>query len=387
MLTIAEIGNACVGCRSCEQSCPTNCITMQENREGFLYPKINETLCILCSKCVRSCPVSKPYNNYEKPLATYALIQKDEISLFDSASGGVSDVLAREVLHRGGYVYGAAYNDELVVHHIEIKNDHDRKRIQSSKYVQSDLTNTYSKVKQHLQDDHLVLYTGTPCQISGLYSFLGKDYSNLYTMDIICHGVPSPKFFRKYLKWQEEKMGERILQYNFRSKERRGWGTQYLLKIKTKTKTKTMTLAIDKYGKHFLAGDCYRECCYECRYANIHHPADLAVGDFWGIEQCHPELPTKLGVSSVIVETEKGEQLISWLQEKMQCIPVTIDDVLIKQGNLKKPTTRPLERDDFYSDIDSEDYISYIKVGLQVKERLKSLLPAKMIKLIKRFIR
>lgn len=167
-----------------------------------------------------------------------------------SASGGAADSAAKMILQMGGVVYGAAYDKQLAVNHIEIRTDAEREKIQSSKYVQSDLKDCYTRVKRCLMEEKKVLFTGTPCQIAGLYAFLGGDKPNLYTVDLICHGVPSPKFFKKYLEYQNKQTDGRVIYFNFRSKDKRGWGTQYLLKLKTKAKIKTKTkiLSLDRYG-------------------------------------------------------------------------------------------------------------------------------------------
>ena len=153
-------------------------------------------------------------------------------------------------MDKNGVVYGAAYDHDLKVSHIEVTETSEAKRLQSSKYVQSDIGNTYKQAKLKLQEGHIVLFTGTPCQIAGLYSFLDKTYENLFTIDLVCHAVPSPLLFEKYLEWYGNKIGEKVESYNFRSKQKRGWGTQYL--VKTKTKIKTNILSLDRYGKHFM---------------------------------------------------------------------------------------------------------------------------------------
>ncbi len=380
--TVAAIGNDCVGCRSCEQSCPKKCISMKEDTEGFLYPSIQYGKCVQCGVCLKKCPVGKPYRNERDPLKAYAFKEKDSGRLFNSASGGVSDAAVGAILERGGAAYGAAYDDELTVKHIEAIDEDGRRRLQSSKYVQSDLNDCYTRVKKQLEIGRLVLFTGTPCQVAGLYAYLGEEHENLYTIDLICHGVPSPKFFKKYLEWQGKQMGGRVIYYNFRSKEKRGWGTQYL--IKTRTKAKTKTLSLDRYGKHFMAGDCYRESCYQCGYANIHHPADITAGDFWGVEQRYPEFASRLGVSAILINSKKGELLLEMIRDYAEIIEISIEDALIKQGNLKHPTLRAKARDEVYREIDTDQFIDNLKVGLQTKERVKALLPAAAVRLIKR---
>ncbi|MCD8335810.1 MAG: Coenzyme F420 hydrogenase/dehydrogenase, beta subunit C-terminal domain, partial [Lachnospiraceae bacterium] len=346
---IEQIGKRCTGCRVCEQVCPQKCITMQPNTEGFLYPLIDKDKCIHCGLCLKKCAQNEKYASSITPTEFNAFKNKNNAELFRSASGGVSDVAAKVVLMNGGVVFGAAYTDELEVKHIGISEDSDRPKLQSSKYVQSDTGDCYTQAKSYLETGRWVLFTGTPCQIDGLYHFLGKDYENLYTIDIICHGVPSPLFFKKYVEYMGKKMNGKLIEYNFRSKEKRGWGTQYLARTKTKTKTKTRILSLDKYGRHFMAGDCYRECCYQCQYADIHkRPGNLTIGDFWGVNKTHPEMSSELGVSSVVVNNGRGLQLIEIMRDYADIIPITKSDVLEKQGNLTRATKRPESRDTFY---------------------------------------
>lgn len=385
MKTIECIGIKCVGCRSCEQSCPVHSIKMQINKEGFLYPVINKITCVECGICLNKCPQNNSHKIERIPLKAYAFKEKDSERIFRSASGGVSDVVAGVILENGGVVFGAAYDRELCVKHIEVKNEEDRKRIQSSKYVQSDTLDTYSLVKQYLKTDKIVLYTGTPCQIDGLYRYLGEDFPNLFTLDLICHGVPSPLFFKRYIEYQESIFGEKIETFNFRSKDKRGWGTQYLLKIKTETKTKTKTLSLDKYGKQFMDGNCYRESCYDCKYANLHRPGDLTVGDFWGIDDVKSSFSSDLGVSSVLVNTKNGLELINRIKNKAVLLEVSINDVLIKQHNLKDSTKREDNRNQFYKNIDNKDFIEKLRIGLNINERVKQWIPKNIIRKLKKY--
>ena len=298
-----------------------------------------------------------------------------------SASGGAADSVAKTILQMGGVVYGAAYDEQLAVSHIEVTDEAEREKLQSSKYVQSDPKDSYAKVKQRLSEGKTVLFTGTPCQIAGLYAFLGGNPENLYTVDLICHGVPSPKFFKKYLEYQNKQTAGRVIYFNFRSKDKRGWGTQYLLKTKTKTKTKTLSL--DRYGKHFMDGDCYRESCYQCAYANTSRVGDLTVGDFWGIAKSHPNFNSPKGVSSVFVNTEKGQKLFEMMRVLAEVEEATLEEGMVKQHNLVQPSNRPVTRDTFYKSIDEPGFIENIKVGFQPKARLKSVLPNKLIQKIK----
>ena len=383
MKNISIIQEKCVGCKSCEQSCPIKCISMVENTEGFWYPKVDENKCIQCGKCLKQCPVENLGMHRNTPKSVWAWRNKNDIDIMKSASGGVADSVAKAVLERGGFVYGASYDQQLVVNHIEIKEDREREKIQSSKYVQSDPKDTYSKVKQRLSEGKMVLYTGTPCLIAGLYAYLGGDKDNLYTVDIICHGVPSPKFFKKYIEFQNKRLNDSIIYYNFRSKEKKGWGTQYQYLLKTHKNKEAKILALDPYGRHFLDGDCYRENCYQCPYANTSRVGDLTVGDFWGIAKSHPNFNSPKGVSSVFINTEKGENLFMLINKYGYTKETTLSEALVKQGNLKHPTGRPIIRDLFYNDIDKTNFIDNLKVGLQLKSRIKNILPYNLIQKLK----
>ncbi|HEY9060630.1 MAG TPA: Coenzyme F420 hydrogenase/dehydrogenase, beta subunit C-terminal domain [Pseudobacteroides sp.] len=383
-MNIREVGTACVGCRGCEQICPCNCIDINENHEGFLYPVIRENACVNCGLCVKHCPAMNPSKfQSEAPVAVYALKNKDEKRILDSASGGASDLIAHWAIKMSGVVFGCTYTKDMQVEHTSVDKYEELQRIQSSKYVQSNLKNCYSIAKKFIDEGKVVLFTGTPCQIAGLYSYLGKrEHGNLYTIDLICHGVPSPHFLLKYFKFLEKKLNEPVLEYNFRSKEKRGWGTHYLLR--TATRTKSQALSLDRYGKHFMDGDCYRECCYQCKYATTRRVGDITIGDFWGIQKCHPEFASKFGVSSVLANNEKGKLMINSIRENAEIIECSLDEVMMKQGNLIRPTIRPDGRDLFYKNITNEDFIEKIKIGLNIKERVKSVIPKSIIDYLKR---
>lgn len=354
---------------------------MEPTKEGFLYPNVDETSCIHCGFCLKACPVSQVNVHRNQPKQVYAFKNKNTEEIMGSASGGAADVAAHVVLNQNGVVYGAAYDADFVVKHIEVTDKPGKKRLQSSKYVQSDINDCYLKAKEALHQGRKVLFTGTPCQIAGLYSFLGGDHTNLFTLDLICHGVPSPKFFEKYLEYQRRKLKENITYYNFRSKDKRGWGTQYL--IKTKTKTKTKTLSLDRYGKHFMNGDCYRECCYQCPFANLARVGDITAGDFWGIAKSHPEFNSLKGVSSVFINTPKGQQLFERMKAFANVEKATLAEGMVKQGNLVHASERPGQRDTFYEQIDRPNFIEHIHVGLQWQARLKAMLPNWLIQKIK----
>jgi coenzyme F420-reducing hydrogenase beta subunit len=360
---------------------------MCDNTEGFKYPSINVGNCNNCGKCIKCCPEVNSIGR-TSPKKILGFKNKDVDRLKHSASGGAADLISDLILTRGGTVFGSAYNEDLVVEHIEVTKREELYKLQSSKYVQSDLNNSFTKVADKLNSGRMVLFTGTPCQVAGLYSYLGNhDIAKLYTIDLICHGVPSPLLFKKYIEYQEHKLKEKIIFYDFRSKEKRGWGTQYLIKTKTKTKTKVMGL--DKYGRHFLDGDCYRESCYRCKYADSMRVADLTVGDFWGIEKIDASFFSEMGVSVVLANTDKGSELVKQIGSEADLLECRLEDILSRQWNLNNSTSRPPERNNIYDGINTCTGIQYynnLKVGLAIKDRIKYLLPVAAKRLRKRWL-
>lgn len=374
MENIQNTAHNCVGCRSCELVCPKRCIILKTNPEGFLYPVINEKECIGCGKCNRHCPVSYKNIVFNEPVKIVGAINKNKESILQSASGGVSYVIASYILQNKGVVFGCAYDENLLVKHIVVTNIKDLWKIQSSKYVQSDMRECYKKCKEYLQSGRYVLFTGTPCQIAGLYAYLGTVYTEtLFTIDLICHGVPSPILFSKYIQYLEKKIHGKIIYYNFRYKGKKGWGTYYY--YSSKNKKRTGSLEFDKYGLHFLAGDCYRESCYKCRYAKIERISDMTVGDFWGIEKIRPDIDTKNGVSIVLVNSKKGSYLLDKIKDKCVIFETDRKKSILKQKNLKEPTSRPKNRNYFYHCIENEDFFKNIKIKISAKQIIKSLIP------------
>lgn len=369
----------CTGCRSCEQSCTHQSITMHENAEGFLYPSIEHALCKQCKSCLKYCPnITPPHRNM--PLEAFALRHKNSGLLHHSASGGAALAAAQSILRKGGIVFGAAYDENFVVRHIAISQKSELFKLQSSKYVQSDIGNCYTKVQTFLQQGKSILFTGTPCQIAGLYAFLGCRPHNLYTVDLICHGVPSPKLFSSYFIYLENQLKQQITSYNFRSKDARGWATQ--CQYKTSSHYISHPLSIDPYGIHFLSSDCLRESCYICPYANIFRISDLTVGDFWNIHRSYPHFYSEEGVSSVFVNTETGQILFHDMCTICDILPVSLQDAVKKQDNLLYPSKRPAERDTIYARLQENTFFQQTSPKLYAK--IKSHLPAKSIHWLKR---
>lgn len=310
----------CCGCSACDNICPVNAITMQEDEYGFIYPKINDTTCIKCEACIRVCA----YQNVEEKnsvIQTYAAVSQNT-DLMKSASGGIFASIATNIIKNNGIVFGATLESEngtLVPKHIMVDNERDLLKLLGSKYVQSDIGRTFKEVRKQLLMNKQVLFCGTPCQIAGLKSFLKKEYDNLFLIDIICHGVPNARMFQDYIKLMSK--GNEVVDFKFRDK-RFGWSTIGSVSLKDKG-NKIIDIPIrgneNSYYSNFLNLLTLRENCYSCKYACNRRPGDITIGDYWGIEKEHPEIlntnggsiDEKKGVSVVITNTNKGERLIS----------------------------------------------------------------------------
>lgn len=306
----------CTGCTACAQICPISCITMKRDEEGFLYPVADESRCIACGSCDKVCPVS---NTSFLPKAGYpeaALIYDKELEWRKrSAAGGGFAVLARYFLeYYKGIVFGAAYDENYYVCHMEVETLEALPQLQKSKYVQSDLKDCFKCVKQHLEHDRYVLFSGTPCQIYGLKSYLGKqaESDRLYSIDLSCHGVPSPKVFEKYKLALEEQEKSQIICFTMRDKKFKkdaydqGFGITF-----ANNKKKFLSHSQDMFGRCFWGELISRPSCYCCHFKTVWRSADITLGDCWFLNCFVPEEKDDFGVTLALMHSEKGKKLLN----------------------------------------------------------------------------
>lgn len=336
----------CCGCGACAQICPRDCISMVADDEGFLYPKIDESRCIRCRKCETACPIlAKQETQHTSPDA-YAAYAKDDQLRTVSSSGGIFSLLARWVLQQKGVVFGAAFAEDHSVHHIMIDREEDLPLLQGSKYVQSRIENTYQEAKQQLEQGKTVLFSGVACQIAGLRTFLKKDWHNLYTVDVLCHGVPSPKVWELYLKQQKQIYGSEIRHISFRNKAE-GWKQFSMELVFQNGETYRKTLHTDPFMRYFLSDICLRPSCYSCRFKELPHPSDLTLGDAWGIEGWMPELDDNRGASLVFVNTPAGQVCWDAIQDSLRMQPGDGDVMLPVTSDSRHSVVEHINRSRF----------------------------------------
>lgn len=352
MLEIKE-KKECTGCSACFSICPTKAISMLEDEEGFIYPKIDENKCIKCGACEKICPCIKQIKNtnFKKPkmLASWSLNEENRRT---SSSGGCFFEIAKDIINQGGIVVGSAFDDELNVVHKIVDCIEALDKLKGSKYVQSKIGNCYIQTREHLNNGKMVFFVGTPCQIAGLYEFLrGKEYDNLYTSDIICHGVPSNKVYRKYLEEQEGKYNSKIKNISFRNKTY-GW-KKFSMKIDFENKkTYIKTLNSDLYMRAFLSDICLRPSCYECKFAKLPRVADITLGDFWGVYNINSKLDDDKGTSELVINSKKGEELLEKIRDKLYIEELELEDGIKENPCLVGSVKIPENREKFFIDLD-----------------------------------
>jgi coenzyme F420-reducing hydrogenase beta subunit len=344
----------CCGCSACYNSCPKQAISMQSDEEGFLYPVIDLSLCVDCGKCKSACPLIKNGNNKLNVVPEFFVAKhKADDVLMKSTSGGAFTAISDVILHQGGVIYGADYDQEFRVVHKQAKNEEQRNRMRISKYVQSDLGKVFQMVESDLKNQKVVLFTGTPCQIAGLRGYLGKSplIKNLYLCDLICHSIPSPLIWNDYKNILEKEYGGKLVDVQFRTKviEWNRENSHNSFHFKT-SGNETVHTDDRFYQLFFNAKTIMRPSCEYCRYTDVHRASDITIADYWGVEKYAPEWMDPKGVSLIMVNSSKGEELLMSCKDAMKYEKRPMEEELAEQQRLSEPVKFPENRKKFWDE-------------------------------------
>lgn len=364
----------CCGCYACYNICPKQCITMKIDNEGFWYPNIDKSKCINCNLCEKVCPIINPVKRNDSKKLAYVGMNKDKQVRIKSSSGGIFSILAEYMIKNNGIVYGAAFDEAFNINHKRILVSTDLDLLRGSKYVQSSIGDIYKQVKNDLESDRKVLFTGSPCQVEGLRSYLRKEYVNLITMDFICHGVPSPLVWEKYLEEMKKSKQENIKNIYFRNKDF-GWKL-FSLKIIFDKRIYSNDLSNDLFMKGFLQDVYLRPSCYACKFKKINRISDITVADFWGIENVLPKMDDDKGTSLIVIHSEKGKQLFDKLSEKMILNEVNLNEAIKYNSSMIRSVKYNEKREKFFLELNSGknlmDLLSrYTRLSFSVKLKNK----------------
>lgn len=351
MINIVE-KQKCCGCQSCFNICPKKCISMVPDEEGFLYPKIDSTKCIHCDLCNKVCPFLNSGGPKTIIPDTYAVINKNPEIRKKSSSGGFFPALMENIFECGGVVYGVAFGKNLeTCSHVRITEKEQSVLLMGSKYIQSSIGRSFSDAKNDLERGVLVLFSGTPCQIGGLKRFLGKEYSNLITVALICHGVPSPNLWLKYLSAEEKRFRRKIDHVNFRDKKF-GW-EDYGIRKKGKGIDKFSDQLQDPYLTMFQKSYSLRPSCYACSVKEQKPQSDFTMGDFWGVDNVLSGFNDGYGTSLVMVHTKKAQALFEKLKTSLYFRDVDYLSAISCNKAYLSSSLLPKEREEFFGDMNS----------------------------------
>ena len=387
--------NECCGCGACEQKCLQKAINLRKDKDGFLYPYIEKDMCTDCLVCHTICPfmdAGYAYHRIIKSPEVYLAFHKNDEILKRSTSGGAFSAIA-EVFCDGKYaIFGAAFDENLVVQHEYITDRRELRKFSGSKYVQSIIGKCYYHAEAFLKDGRKVLFSGTPCQIAGLRSYLSKEYENLLCIDLICHGVPSPLVLKKYISYLENKSGKKVKYINFRDKSKYGWLIPCIkIDFVSSEKAEYHLAADDPYEKIFLNNIALRESCYNCKFAKSKRIGDLSIGDFWGAETLYPKIDYRKGLSLILTNTAKGRHIF----KQIRCFALCekSDKRLASQENktLLRPAAMHKQYYSFFKDLHNMEFgrlaNKYIPSRPFYIRVLSVLLKPKTKKWIKKFLR
>lgn len=357
----------CCGCGACLNICPKNCISMQCNDEGFLSPVKNISLCIDCGLCEKVCPFSDNYT-YQTSDDPVVLAAYDDENRIGSSSGGIFYTLAKYIIEeRKGWVFGAAFEEKFQLRHVGVNTMEDLQKLRGSKYLQSDMGSVYKQIRVLLADGTFVLFVGTPCQVAGLRAFLrNKDFDNLLTADLVCHGVPPQTLFDKHVEYLEKKHRATLVSYQFRKPD--GWGGCEIADFANPIKRMSLpTYSLSPYLYSFMQAYTYRESCYECKFSQIPRQGDITLADYWGANKFFEGIDISKGVSLVLLNTRKGKTLFNEIKVKCVVYESNLSDASSYNANLITKTKRPAIRDKVFVLISEKGYNKVAKTLFRIK--------------------
>lgn len=349
----------CCGCSACMNICPTKAIQMKAKElDGFLYPIINKEKCVKCGLCERVCPlkIEDKKSNEFKNIKTFVALNNNEKIRRTSSSGGIFVPLSDILLREEGVIYGAKYDSNLNVVHGRADNKNERDEFKGSKYVQSNVNNMLENVKRDLKSGKKVMFSGTPCQVSGLNKYLklcSVDTKNLVTVDLVCHGAPSPKIYKENIKYLESKFSSKINKINFRGKVIKNQIQDLKIDLDN-GRTVSIMPKNDLYYSLFLHDIILRPSCYKCRFANLNRQSDITLADCWNVENVYPELQDFKGISMVLINSNKGEEIFNKISDNIEFKETSINKCM--QRNLYEPCNKPKLSYVFWKYIQKKDY-------------------------------
>lgn len=369
----------CVGCGACANICPENCLNMIADKDGFLHPKIDKNICINCQACEKVCPVinNKPKEN--KAVQPYAVYSKNDNVRSSSSSGGLFYTIAKHIINHGGIVYGAAFDENLYLNHKGVESIEDLYMLQGSKYVQCDTKFCFREIKTHLDTQRPVLFCGTPCQVEGLLCYLKKPYENLFTLDFICHGVPSPKAWQEYIKHQEKTFSSKVRSAAFRDKSK-GW-SYFSSKLEFVNQKEYSNIHYnDVFMKAFLQNVSLRKTCYNCKFKTVNRNSDITMGDLWGIKNILPDITDDKGVSVVFIQSEKGTRLFEQVNKELWIQEISFDSAIASNSAMTKSVYEHNFRGYFFKNLGKQNFERLVRDCLEpsyyvrLKRKLNNIL-------------
>lgn len=355
MIQIVEKSKCC-GCWACSNICPQECIAMKEDSEGFRYPSVNNDLCIKCGLCIKVCPQLQKNDSDQKPLS-FIIQQRDSDILRHSTSGGFFSAISKYAIEKNGVVFGAAFNEEMELCHQYSETLDGCKKFRGSKYVQSIIGNSYKTAKDFLEKGRIVVFSGTPCQIAGLYSYLrNKEYQNLITVDLVCHGVPSPLLLKKYFSYHSTRSNSKIINYLSRDKY---YGYNYstaTIQFEDPNIQYHKGMEADIMLRLYFKNICSRPSCYSCHFKTLHRVSDFTIFDCWGAPSTS-KLFNKKGATNVFIHTEKGIDVFKAIKNSFIYISSNLEKTIKSDGDmiLSSVPMNP-QREVFFEDLNSLDF-------------------------------